>query len=100
MNWSWLAWCFADHLFGILIFPQTQKDGLPELSIPRPFREFDLTNKGWFDPMTPFHLRRGDSLTVTASLFLGKICKRTFRSRELIEPLMKAFEQRFIKTGA
>jgi hypothetical protein len=63
-----LACLFPNHLARLLVFPEAEKNRLSQPIIPRPFREFDLTNHRRFNRNTTLHFSDGFmSLTDFAS---------------------------------
>jgi hypothetical protein len=44
-----------DHFVRVLVFPDSEKDGLTEAIIPGPLREFDLANQHRLNPMATLH---------------------------------------------
>jgi hypothetical protein len=95
-----LARLFLNHFRRTLIFPDSKKNRLSETVIPRPLREFYLTDHHRLDPVAPLHFGGGQSLVPTVSASRRNIEKRPVCNANFIEISGQRTQKLVIEPGA
>src|ERR1700740_1727145 len=87
-------------MLGFFIGSQAVENRLSQLVVLGPFRELDLANQPWVNPMTTAHFSWGDRLPPTAISFLRQINEWTVFASQRFELMMKFFKRFLGKSAA
>ena len=79
---------------------QPQEDGLTKLVVAGPFRELDLGDQHWLNPVATFHDSRSNALTPAPGCFLRQVHERTRRTSDLLEASIQSLQGFFGKASA
>src|SRR5262249_16034120 len=90
---------FLPHFLCTFVLTQSEKCGLAQVAVARPFSETDFADQFRLQPCATLHLRRSQSAPTFPAL-LRYIPERTMWPNQLLEPLMKRFKKLLVKTGS